>query len=317
MHEMLIFNKEDFMWSRTELKNQAKEALKRNYWKAVLVGLLCIVLGTSSGLQLKLDSNNSATENNSFNFGFSENPIYDLEDELSIYGGSYDYNHDSYHEDDFYDYDIYNEFYEYGSSSMNSVFGVAAGFIIIFIIIVIIAGMIGILLSAFVLNPLEVGASRFFLKNLEKNAQIGELGFAFDNEYKNVTKIMFFRSLYTFLWTLLFIIPGIVKSYEYQMIPYLLAENPSLTKEQAFAISKQMMDGQKWKAFVLDLSFIGWNLLSTFTLGLVSIFYVNPYVQLTYAALYQELSQQNGRPALAMLNQTMHYEQWVVNEEQI
>lgn len=71
------------------------------------------------------------------------------------------------------------------------------------------------------------------------------------------------------------------------MIPYLLADNPQMTKEQAFAESKRMMQGQKWKAFVLDLSFIGWYILSGLTLGILAIFYVSPYVNATHAALYE------------------------------
>ena len=73
------------------------------------------------------------------------------------------------------------------------------------------------------------------------------------------------------------------------MIPYLLAENPQMTKEQAFAESKQMMQGQKWRAFVLDLSFIGWDILSGMTLGILGIFYVQPYIEATHAALYERL----------------------------
>ena len=301
-----------FMWTRAQLKNQAKETLKRNYWKAVLVGLLCIILGTSSGLELRFDLDEIVTENNDLNFSFSQensNPFnFDnfsviIEDE---------YNHYS---DDYYDDGIYDSFYDFDSSNSNSVVQIATRFMILVLVLLVIVGITGILLSTFILNPLQVGASRFFLKNLEKNAQIGEVGFAFDTEYKNVTKIMFFRGLYTILWSFLFLIPGIVKSYEYQMIPYLLAENPSLTKEQAFAISKQMMDGQKWRAFLLDVSFLGWHLLSAMTLGILSIFYVNPYEHLTNAALYEALSKQNGRPAFAMSNTNVHYEQWVVMDE--
>ena len=73
------------------------------------------------------------------------------------------------------------------------------------------------------------------------------------------------------------------------MIPYLLAENPEMSKEEAFAISKQMMDGQKWRTFVLDFSFFGWILLSGFTCGILAIFYVNPYVFSTQSALYEKL----------------------------
>ena len=85
---------------------------------------------------------------------------------------------------------------------------------------------------------------------------------------------------------LLFIIPGIVKSYEYMMIPYLLAEHPEMTRQEAFAESKQMMDGEKMEAFIMDLSFLGWYLLSAVTCGLLAIFYVNPYVQASFAEMY-------------------------------
>lgn len=105
----------------------------------------------------------------------------------------------------------------------------------------------------------------------------------------NVVKIMFCRGLFTLLWSLLFIIPGIIKAYEYRMIPYLLAENPDMDMSEAFARSKEMMMGNKWEAFVLDLSFIGWYFLSAFTCGILSIFYVKPYVQLTNTELYVAL----------------------------
>lgn len=77
---------------------------------------------------------------------------------------------------------------------------------------------------------------------------------------------LFLMKLYTFLWSLLLIIPGIVKSYEYRMVPYLLADCPDLSTEDAFRISREMMDGEKMNAFILDLSFIGWKILSSITL---------------------------------------------------
>lgn len=70
------------------------------------------------------------------------------------------------------------------------------------------------------------------------------------------------------------------------MVPYILAENPGMDQKEAFAISKRMMDGEKFDAFVLQLSFIGWYLLAAITCGLVGIFYVNPYVEATMAELY-------------------------------
>ena len=129
--------------------------------------------------------------------------------------------------------------------------------------------------------------------NLDENANISCVTSAFDSNYMNVVKVMFRRDLALTLWGMLFIIPGIYKAYEYRMIPYLLAENPNLSWKEAFSISKEMMNGNKWKAFVLDLSFIGWNLLSILTLGILSIFYVNPYKFSTNAALYEQLKYRN------------------------
>ena len=79
------------------------------------------------------------------------------------------------------------------------------------------------------------------------------------------------------------------------MVPYLLADRPDLTSAEAFAASRELMRGNKWRAFVLQLSFIGWHLLGTLTLGLVDILYVNPYVNLTEAVFYQTLCMEIGR----------------------
>ena len=91
------------------------------------------------------------------------------------------------------------------------------------------------------------------------------------------------------LWTLLLIVPGIVKSYEYRMVPYILAEQPDISSSDAFAISKEMMQGQKFEAFILDLSFIGWWLGSAITCGLLGIFWTAPYQAATNAELYGNL----------------------------
>ena len=94
-----------------------------------------------------------------------------------------------------------------------------------------------------------------------------------------------------FLWYFT-IIGGVIKTYEYQMIPYLLAENPHLKEKEVFRLSKQMMKGNKWKSFVLDLSFMLWYILSVLTLGLVGILYVNPYTEATKTELYVHLRKQ-------------------------
>lgn len=76
------------------------------------------------------------------------------------------------------------------------------------------------------------------------------------------------------------------------MIPYILAENPKIQRKKAFKLSKKMMKGNKWKTFILDLSFLGWELLSIFTIGLLNIFYINPYKVATTVELYEVLKKQ-------------------------
>ena len=87
--------------------------------------------------------------------------------------------------------------------------------------------------------------------------------------WNKVSKAMFFKELYEFFWALT-IIGGIIKHYSYLMVPYILAENPNMNSKQAITLSRKMMDGHKWEAFKLDLSFIGWNILGMFTWGILN-----------------------------------------------
>lgn len=268
------------MWTRAELKSKAKFSFKRNYWKSVLISLILALLvgGGSSGSSIS-----SAVSNNLI--GSSDSSVTDdyFNDDSSLYDGN-----DFY--DDTYDGNVEDDIDDLNSMADNTAGMMAIGiFLMVFIMMFVVLMAVVILLDVFIFNPLEVGCKKYYLRNLNEPAQVGNIGYAFDNNYKNITKTMFFRDLFTVLWTLLFIIPGIVKSYEYQMIPYLLADNPQMTKEQAFEESKRMIQGQKWKAFVLDLSFIGWNILSALTLGILGIFYVQPYMDATHAALYEAL----------------------------
>lgn len=157
--------------------------------------------------------------------------------------------------------------------------------------VITIALVVGFGLKIFIFNPLVVGGQRFFLINREVDgsAKVNEFGYAFKSNYKNIVKIMFMRDLYTFLWTLLFIVPGVIKSYQYRMIPYLLAENPDMTAEEAFATTTDLMTGNKMAAFLLDFSFIGWWILTALTAGILGIFYVAPWIYATDAELYWAL----------------------------
>ena len=158
--------------------------------------------------------------------------------------------------------------------------GLLAGIATVVILIVLVA-------KVFVGNLLKMGGYRFFILNQTAQPGIGTLldGFR-SGHYVNIVLTMFLRDLFTTLWSLLLVVPGIVKHYEYLMVPYIIAENPAMDYEEAFQISKQMMDGEKMEAFIMDLSFLGWYLLSAVTCGLLAIFYVNPYVQASFAEMY-------------------------------
>ena len=168
----------------------------------------------------------------------------------------------------------------------NPYFGVISAMIAA---VALLAGIAGLALQIFVMNPLEIGIRRYFMEDLYAPCELDRVTYGFKMNYVNGMITMLLRAVFTALWTLLLIIPGIIKSYEYRMIPYILAEYPDMEWRDVFATSKRMMDGEKWNAFVLDLSFIGCILLSLITLGLVGIFYVNPYKGLTDAALYMAL----------------------------
>ncbi len=254
------------MWSRANLKEKAKMAFKNNYWKCVLVAfVLMIAVGGSSG------GSSSANRNNGNPFGGQ--PSTNLNQAMEGATGSVD-------------------------SLVNSIASDVQAMPAEGIAVAVVAGLVAVLvimaiafaLQAFLLNPLQLGCRKFFAKNLNEQASLKEIGAGFEYGYLNIVKTMFLVDLYTFLWSLLFIIPGIIKRYEYRMVVYLLAQNPEMSTKEAFAKSKELMDGQKWNAFVLDLSFIGWELLGILTCGILLIFYVDPYVYQTEAALFEQLN---------------------------
>ena len=260
------------MWTRKELKERAKEALKRNYWKIVLVSLIGMLIGGglgSSGISGGgSDIRDMASDNVEEHFTEHENDDVDWEGAEAV-------------QDDI-QMDIRPQ----------DIVAVAFTVIVVLIVAAIVLA-IGIALDVLLLNPVQVGINRFMVKSLDDTARIAEVGYTFDHNYKNGVKVMFFKDLYVVLWSLLFIVPGIYKAYQYRMVPYILGENPDMTYQEVLQRSKDMMDGQKWDAFVLDLSFILWHMLGGITCGLAEIFYVSPYVNLTDAALYSRLSRKD------------------------
>ncbi|WP_024864878.1 DUF975 family protein [Butyrivibrio sp. FCS014] len=256
------------MWTRKELKEKGKKAFILNYWKTVLVSLIYVILiagaaGSVSGIGVRGGSDHkieSTIESNTSQSDSASTIAENFSDKVP-------------------DFDLPPE----------AVFVIA----VLAVMLGIVAFGISLAINAFLINPIEVGCHRFFTRNLNQKANVNEITYAFDHNYLNNVKTAFLRDLYIILWSLLFIIPGIIKSYEYRMIPYILADHPEMSTKEVFAKSKELMNGQKWRAFVLDLSFIGWEILSLFTARILGIFYVSPYRNMTNAALYEKLEYGN------------------------
>ena len=251
------------MWTRHEVKQRGREAFKLNYWRCVLVAFIfAIVTGGCSGGSSYRASNTNPSSGSPIETVLPEEAEEALSSPDQIT-------------------DVLSE---------NKVLIVI--FILVFLVIFIIVAVIGFVIKAFLLNPIEVGCRNFFIDNLNEPSMLSSLSRGFDVNYKNVVRIMFFRDLYLFLWALIpiaGIFIAIVKSYSYLMVPYIVAENPDIDKDEAFSFSINMMDGQKWRAFVLALSFIGWHILGVLTLFILELFYVMPYQQSTGAALYEKI----------------------------
>ncbi|MDF2612996.1 MAG: hypothetical protein K0S71_782 [Clostridia bacterium] len=176
------------------------------------------------------------------------------------------------------------------------------------IAVILIVIVTSIAFSVFLGYPLTVGARRFFISLTAQDAGIGSLGYAFKSgRYLNIVKTMFYRAVLVFLWTLLLIVPGIIKSYAYSMVPYILADNPQIDYKKAIDLSNKMTMGEKLNMWVLDLSFIGWYLLGALACG-IGVIFVTPYDNATKAELYVTLRRK------ALQNGLFSYEELMSND---
>jgi len=146
--------------------------------------------------------------------------------------------------------------------------------------------LISFAITIFIASILEIGKCRYFYHARQGDSDFGNLFWAFQGgRYMPCVKVNLQRYLEIFLYSLLLIIPGYIKLLEYALVPYLLAENPNLSRERALSISKQTMYGEKMKYFLLIFSFIGWWFLGVITCYL-GFLYVAPYMQATDTEFY-------------------------------
>ena len=154
--------------------------------------------------------------------------------------------------------------------------------------VAIILAVVAILLKIFIINPLNISIARMYLESKSYKVKFGRLKYAFNKEYYlNIVKSAIVLDIYKFLWSLT-LIGGIVKSYSYRMFNFIIAENPKISPLNALTLSRKMMNHYKMNAFLLDLSFLGWNILRFVTIGIAGIL-IDPYYNFTYVELYSVL----------------------------
>ena len=160
---------------------------------------------------------------------------------------------------------------------------------LVFTLITAAAGSIP-LAGLLVVSPLEFGYMLCFLRLVrgeDSSEMVGDQ-FKVFNQHGRYLGGSLLMTLYVLLWSLLLIIPGIVKGYAYAMTPYVMNDRPDLDADDCIHESRMMMKGYKWKLFCMDLSFIGWAILCLFTLG-IGLLWLQPYIEASHAKFYEEL----------------------------
>lgn len=152
-------------------------------------------------------------------------------------------------------------------------------------IVMMVSGLLSLLISAL----FSLGSVSFFLKVARGKKPSWEELFSKTSLWVTCLVAMIMMSIFTSLWTLLLIIPGIIASYRYRLTPYVIVDHPKIGGLEAITKSKELMRGHKMDLFVLDLSFIGWNILACLTFGLL-YFWLAPYMSTTYAGFYNSLA---------------------------
>ena len=228
------------MWSIRDIKKKGKSALKKNYWRSVVVAALMFLLAAVASVLSRIRSESILQ-----NVGFE--PLHEMApNEIMIIAG------------------------------------------------IVVVGYMSIIVSAVLVkiicaNALEAGGCLFFRNNVEKgSAELALIREGFF-DYAHVFVTLLLRDVFIVLWFCLLIFPGMVKCYSYKMVPYIVKEYPDLSEIEVITLSRRMMDGNKWRTFLLDLTFLGWLFAGIATFGIVSVLWALPYYENTMAALYLEL----------------------------
>lgn len=182
----------------------------------------------------------------------------------------------------------------------------------------IISILVTFLYQIFLANPLKVGYSRFFLENSKYHkTKYSRIFYAFSRRnYLKSFKTLGLMTIYKDLWNLT-IIGGLIKKYSYRLVPYIVAENPKIKPNSAITLSRRLMNGYKWEAFLLDFSFVGWEILNLLTFGILGVFFLNPYSEGANAEFYKKvlLLNKKRRPSLLNLSRLNDFELYTSEEK--
>lgn len=150
--------------------------------------------------------------------------------------------------------------------------------------------IVGLALTMLIVVPLGFGYSVAFLRHVRGEDVDSLVTRPFDafKDYGRYLGTGLLMAVFEFLWGLLLIVPGIIKSYSYALTPYIMHDHPELSADECIDKSKDMMYGYKWKLFCLDLSFIGWIILGFLTLGILFL-WIGPWVECSHVKFYEEL----------------------------
>lgn len=234
-----------------DFRKQAKEALRGKWFIALIAGVIASLLGGIND-----------TGSVSFSFGGSSSEGGSGAVVPPVGGG---------------DVSVSEEFLE--------ILGI---FLIIFGVAMVVAAIMSFI-YLIIGGAVGIGYSNFNLDIIEgREAKIGTIFNSF-NQWKTGFVARLLSSIYVALWTMLFVIPGIIASYSYSMMHFVMAENPDMGANEAIRESKRLMKGNKWRFFCLQLSFIGWELLAIFFTAGIGLLWVVPYQQAAYAAFYRDI----------------------------
>lgn len=185
-----------------------------------------------------------------------------------------------------------------------------------------VAGLIALLvvfaatfLAILIVGTVMVGLNLIFLNAYRNNeVKIESFLVTFKKSYVNTLVEHLLEMVFIFLWSLLFIIPGIIKSHSYAMAKFILADNPEMDGIEAIKASRELMDGNKWRLFCLRFSFIGWMFLAILTFGIGFIF-LYPYILAAETAFYLELTGETAiQEAEFMENEVIYLEDNSINK---